>query len=66
MSNSNIHISNVFCNIDMISHFGIISSTFVNGIRDIRKLEAECQTYVDYFIENHKEIVKRVNKICGY
>ena len=59
-------LSRSFCNIDMISHFGIISSTFVNGIRDIRELEAECQTYVDYFIENHKEIVKRVNKICGY
>lgn len=57
-------LSRSFCNIDMISHFGVISSTFVNGIRDIRALEAECQKYVDYFTENHKEIIRRVRNIC--
>ncbi len=59
-------LSRSFCNIDMISHYGVISSTFVNGIRDIRALESECQKYVDYFKENHREIEKRINKICGY
>lgn len=59
-------LSRSFCNIDLISHFGVISSTFVNGIRDIRALETECQSYVDYFEHNKQEITRIVNKICGY
>jgi hypothetical protein len=44
---------------------GVISSTFVNGVREIRELEAECAKYSNYFIVNEKEIENRVKIICG-
>lgn len=57
-------LSRSFCNIDMIKHFGVISSTFVNGIRDIRALESECERYTNYFTENKKEVARIVKQIC--
>lgn len=57
-------LSRSFCNIDMIKHFGVISSTFVNGIRDIRELEKECERYMNYFTENKKEVARLVKIIC--
>jgi hypothetical protein len=57
-------LSRSFCNIDMINHFGVISSTFVNGIRDIRELEKECERYMNYFTENKKEVARLVKIIC--
>lgn len=57
-------LSRSFCNIDRIKHFGIISSTFVNGIRDIRELEKECERYMNYFTENKNEVVRLVKVIC--
>lgn len=57
-------LSRSFCNIDMIKHFGVISSTFVNGIREIRELEKECERYMNYFTENKNEVVRIVKSIC--
>ncbi len=57
-------LSRSFCNIDRIKHFGVISSTFVNGIRDIRELEKECERYMNYFTENKKEVARLVKVIC--
>lgn len=57
-------LSRSFCNIDMIKHFGVISSTFVNGIREIRELEDECERYMNYFTENKNEVARIVKSIC--
>lgn len=57
-------LSRSFCNIDMIKHFGVISSTFVNGIREIRELENECERYMNYFTENKNEVARIVKSIC--
>ena len=57
-------LSRSFCNIDMIKHFGVISSTFVNGIREIRELEKECERYMNYFTENKNEVARIVKSIC--
>lgn len=56
-------LSRSFCNIDKIKHFGIISSTFVNGIREIRALENECERYMNYFIENKRKVAELVKEI---
>ena len=56
-------LSRSFCNIDKIKHFGIISSTFVNGIREIRALENECERYMDYFIDNKRKVAELVKEI---
>jgi hypothetical protein len=43
---------------------GIISSTFINGIRQIRELEAECEKYRNYFVTNEMKIAIKVKEIC--
>lgn len=54
-------LSRSFCNADKIEHMGIISSTFVNGILEIRELESECNKYRNYFDNNKKELAKKID-----
>ncbi|WP_148410988.1 aldolase/citrate lyase family protein [Murimonas intestini] len=56
-------LSRSFCNVDEIEHLGVISSTFVNGIREIRTFEEECQEYIGYFMDNKWKLEESVKKI---
>lgn len=56
-------LSRSFCNVNKIAHIGVISSTFVNGVRKIRDFERECQVYADFFDNSEKEMHKLVTKI---
>ena len=56
-------LSRSFCNVNKISHMGIISSTFVNGIRDIREFESECESHIGYFMNNKWELDEAIKKI---
>lgn len=56
-------LSRSFCNVDKISHMGVISFTFVNGIREIREFEAECKKHIDYFMNNKWELKKAVGEL---
>ncbi len=56
-------LSRSFCNVDKIDHMGVISSTFVNGIRELREFEAECQAHIGYFINNKRELELAIKKI---
>ena len=56
-------LSRSFCNVDKINHMGVISSTFVNGMREIREFEAECEKHIGYFIDNKFELEKAVKTI---
>lgn len=56
-------LSRSFCNVDQIDHMGIISSTFVNGMREIREFEAECESHVSYFMNNKRDLDKSIRKI---
>ncbi len=56
-------LSRSFCNVDKIDHMGVISSTFVNGIRELREFEAECQAHIGYFINNKRELEQAIKKI---
>ena len=56
-------LSRSFCNVNEISHLGKISTTFINGIREIREFEAECKRYVDFFKSSNIEMCNRVNTI---
>ncbi len=58
-------LSRSFCNVDKINHMGVISSTFVNGMREIREFEAECEKHIGYFINNKFELEKAVKTIVG-
>lgn len=57
-------LSRSFCNVDKVKHIGIISSTFIDGIKAIRNLEAECESKISYFRQNEKEVAERVQLIC--
>lgn len=57
-------LSRSFCNVDKVSHIGIISSTFIDGVKAIRELEAECESKISYFRQNEKEVARRVQLIC--
>lgn len=56
-------LSRSFCNVDKITHMGVISSTFVNGMREIREFEAECERHIGYFINNKYELENAVKMI---
>ena len=58
-------LSRSFCNVDKINHMGVISSTFVNGMREIREFEAECEAHIGYFMNNKWELDKAVKKIAN-
>ncbi len=58
-------LSRSFCNISHIKHMGVISSTFVNGIREIREFEKECDKHMRFFTDNEKlvdSIVKSISE----
>ena len=58
-------LSRSFCNVDKISHMGIISSTFINGLREIREFEKNCEnTSATEFGNNRRELQSRVKSIC--
>ena len=57
-------LSRSFCNVDKVRHIGIISSTFIDGIKAIRELEAECESKIRYFRENEKIVAQKVRLIC--
>ena len=56
-------LSRSFCNVDKINHMGVISSTFVNGMREIREFESECEKHICYFINNKFELENAVKTI---
>lgn len=58
-------LSRSFCNVNVINHMGIISSTFVNGIHQIRKYEDMVSTYSDFFLENKIYIKNVIKNIVG-
>ena len=58
-------LSRSFCNIDKVDHLGVISSTFINGVREIRDFEKECDYHARFFGDNQKELAEKVRNICG-
>lgn len=56
-------LSRSFCNTDKVVRLEEIESIFMNGVREIRLLEEECQKHLDYFTENTRELIRRVELI---
>lgn len=57
-------LSRSFCNVEKVQHIGVISSTFIDGVKAIRSLEAECERRMSYFRENEKIVAQKVQMIC--
>lgn len=56
-------LSRSFCNVNKINHIDVISNTFINGVREIREFEKECQVFADFFNNNERELLDKVKKI---
>lgn len=63
LGSSCVILSRSFCNLNVIKHMGVISSTFINGIRGIREYETQVAKYRDFFEENRKKVSKTVDYI---
>ena len=64
LGSSSAILSRSFCNLEKVKHIGIVSSTFIDGVKEIRELEKECEEKISYFRENEREVAKRVRSIC--
>ena len=59
-------LSRSFCNTQNMSDIKEIENTFMNGMAQIRSLEAECALKDKaYFNKNKQEIDERIKIICG-
>lgn len=56
-------LSRSFCNVNKIEHMGIISTTFVNGMREIREYEKKVAFHRDFFANNIEEVKQGVQAV---
>lgn len=57
-------LSRSFCDVTKMRHIGMINATFIQGVKDIRLLEAECDQHARFFFDNEKELGRLVNRIA--
>lgn len=68
LGSSCVILSRSFCDVSKVGDIKQVEDIFNTGIQGIRSLEQQCAKYAmdsSYFTDNHKEIVKRVQMICG-
>ena len=59
-------VSRSFCNTDVLTDLDEVRAIFQKGIKEIRDLEVEVEDKPkEYFDDNHKEVVKAVQKIIS-
>lgn len=59
-------LSRAFCNTKIISDLNEIEKVFQTGVSQIREYEEFCLNQnKDFFVKNHEELQKIVDKICG-
>ena len=56
-------LSRSFCDTAKMSDLNAISDTFDRGVKEIRRLEAECELHSLFFMENEKEVRRLVDRI---
>ena len=57
-------LSRGFCNMNLVEDPNEVRDLFIQGVKDIRKREKECENFTkEQFAENHDEVVKRVSHI---
>ena len=58
-------LSRSFCDVNKINHMGIISETFIDGVRQLREVEEECERHSAFFETNASEVINIVNELRG-
>ena len=56
-------LSRSFCNVNSFTDIDQIRTIFIEGVREIRNLERECEFYASYFRENKKITIDKVQEI---
>ena len=59
-------LSRSFCNTNEIRHMGVISETFVNGVKEIRDFEKMVSVHSRFFSDNREKIQDIIYKIKTY
>lgn len=57
-------LSRSFCDTSKIDEIEQIETIFIDGLKEIREVEQECETFSRYFSDNEREIAERVKLIC--
>lgn len=57
-------LSRSFCNTGKIHDLDEIRRIFIHGVREIRNFEKECKKHQNYLIDNHRETIQRIQRIC--
>ena len=57
-------LSRSFCDVAKVAHIGLVSTTFLRGVRAIRELEYECEKHARFFWDNEAEVHTRVAAVC--
>ena len=58
-------LSRSFCDTSKIDKIEQIETIFIDGLKEIRSFETECETTEQDFEENQKIVTERVNLICA-
>lgn len=56
-------LSRSFCNLNKTSHMGEISSTFINGIREMREFEKDAERHKEFFTDNRESVRTDIESI---
>lgn len=56
-------LSRSFCNVEKIKHMGVISETFINGVKEIRSFEEKVSVHSLFFADNKREIKEIVQRV---
>ena len=63
LSSSMVIVSRSFCNTDVITDLDEVRKIFIEGIGEIRRLEAEAEEAANYFKKNQNEVKEAVKNI---
>lgn len=58
-------LSRSFCDAAKMPSMEAINDTFVRGVREIRRLEAECEPHSRFFFDNEQEVRRLVEQIAN-
>lgn len=65
LGSSMVIVGRSFCNTNEVTDLDEVREIFRKGISEIRQLEVEAQAALDYFDNNHKDVIEIVNNVVN-
>lgn len=65
LGSSMVIVGRSFCNTNVVTDLDEVREIFRKGISEIRQLEVEAQAALDYFDNNHKDVIEIVNNVVN-